>query len=89
MKDVQIWTAVNSHITDIYLNAGLAKIEEAERRKEENQEFQNNENILNKQGQQWFYIFDVGIAAGYGRNYKPQIFSKEAIHGIKFSNLFF
>ena len=48
MNDVQVQTGVNSHITDICLNAGLTKIEEAERRKDEIQEFQISENDLKR-----------------------------------------
>jgi len=56
---VQGMRGVNSHSPHIYLNAGLAKIEEAERKEDENQEFHNGENDLKKQSQQKFYIFDV------------------------------
>lgn len=45
---VQVLKGDNSHITDIFLNAGLAKIEEAEMIEDENQEFRNSENDLNK-----------------------------------------
>jgi hypothetical protein len=40
----------------IFLNAGLALIEEAARIEDENQECQKN---LNRWGQQRFYLFDV------------------------------
>jgi len=40
----------------IFLNAGLAKIEEAGKIEDENQECQNSENNLNRRGQQWLYL---------------------------------
>jgi hypothetical protein len=43
---VQVLRGVNSHITDIFLNVGLARRGEAETIEDENQEHQNkNKNI--------------------------------------------
>ena len=39
---VQVIRGVNFHTPHIYLNAGLAKIEELERREDENQEYQDD-----------------------------------------------
>jgi hypothetical protein len=44
--DVQVSKGVNTHITDIFLNVGLARKGEAETIEDENQEHQNkNKNI--------------------------------------------
>ena len=48
ITDVQGMIGVNSHTPHIYPNAGLAKIEEAERREGENLEFHNGGNDLKK-----------------------------------------
>jgi hypothetical protein len=48
MTGVRVMRDVNSHTPRIYPNTGLAKIEEAERREDEIQEFQNGKNDLKK-----------------------------------------
>jgi hypothetical protein len=50
---VLILKGVNSHIADIFPNAGLSKIEEVARIEDENQECRNSENNFNKRLQQW------------------------------------
>jgi len=48
---VQVLRGVNSHITDIFLNVGLARKGEAETIEDENQEHQNNKiDVLKRQG---------------------------------------
>jgi hypothetical protein len=56
---VLILRGVNSHITDIFLNAGLSKIEEVARKGDENQECWNNKNNLNNRVQQWLCLFEI------------------------------
>jgi hypothetical protein len=45
---VLILKGVNSHIADIFPNAGLSKIEEVGRIEDENQECRNSKNNKNK-----------------------------------------
>jgi hypothetical protein len=56
---VLILRGANSHITNIFLNAGLSKIEGVARIEDENQECRNSENNLNKRVQQWLCLFEI------------------------------
>ncbi len=56
---VLILKGVNSHIADIFPNAGLSKIEEVARIEDENQECRNSENNLNKRLQQWICLSEI------------------------------
>jgi len=56
---VLILRGANSHITDIFLNAGLSKIEELARIEDKNQECRNSGKNLNKRIQQWLCLFEI------------------------------
>lgn len=56
---VLILKGVSSHITDIFLNEDLAKIEDVARIGDKNQECRNSKNNLNNRVQQWLCLFEI------------------------------